>query len=150
MLFEMSFNSKWPKRWWFVSSPSAYVIKLCPFNSSESEVCESFPVLKYLPWWARSVVCIIFSCLETWGSHAKYSREIFSFCLRSPTIIPPSLTHVSLTFSCDASCFQSPAPSFTPGLCTLRTLSWWEKEGLILFTFRCPGAELYLEINTAY
>lgn len=56
MLSEMSFNSKWPKRQWLVSSPSTYdIIKLCPFNLSEPEVCDSFPVLKHLLWWTWPV-----------------------------------------------------------------------------------------------
>ena len=55
MLSEMSFNSKWPKRQWLMSSPSTYVIKLCPFNLSEPEVCDSFPVLKYLLQWTWPV-----------------------------------------------------------------------------------------------
>lgn len=64
------------------------------------------------------------------------------------------LTHVSLTFSSDAGCFQSPAPSFTPGLlCAVvypKDTQLKEKERPIPFTFRCPGAELYPEINTTY
>lgn len=125
MLSEMSFSSQWPKRQWFVSPPSASVIKVCLFSPSKPEVYDSFPVLlKCLLLLTWSVVCIMLSWLETCGSHAKYSRGNFNFlwCQLLPLTNTIPLSRAAMFI-----------------VVHVKDTQLRERHRLIPFTFSCPG-----------